>query len=98
MPPLPPPRGEVIRVATVDELLSAIDRLPADATIALADGHYKLPRPIVLDYKTNVVLRSAGGDPAKVTLTGRGWETGSGDAMAAAGRPFSSGCVHGGWS
>jgi hypothetical protein len=29
-----------------------------------------LPRPIVLDYKTNVVLRSAGGDPAKVTLTG----------------------------
>ena len=76
MPPLPPPRGEVIRVATVEELLSAIDRLPADGTIALADGHYKLPRPIVLDHKTNVVLRSAGGDPAKTTLTGWGWETG----------------------
>ncbi len=67
----------MILVTTAEELLSAIDRLPAGSTILLADGRYKLSRPVVLDYKTNVVLRSASGDPAKVTLSGQGWETGN---------------------
>ncbi len=38
VPPLPPPRGEVIHVATAEELLAAVERLPAGGTIVLA-GH-----------------------------------------------------------
>lgn len=74
--PLPPPRGEVIRVRTADELLEAVDRLTTGGTILLANGQYKLPRPVVLDRKQNVVLRSASGDASKVTLVGKGWERG----------------------
>jgi hypothetical protein len=47
-PVLPPPQGEVIRVATVDELLTAVERAESGWTILLADGHYKVPRVIVL--------------------------------------------------
>jgi Right handed beta helix region len=75
-PPLPPPGGEVIRVGTTDELLAAVDRLSAGGTILLTDGQYKLSRPVVLDQKTNIVLRGASGDPTKVTLSGKGWERG----------------------
>jgi hypothetical protein len=74
--PLPPPRGEVIRVSTADELLAAVDRLATGETILLADGQYKLPRPVVLDQKQNVVLRGASGEASKVTLVGKGWERG----------------------
>lgn len=75
-PPLPPPRGEVIRVGTADELLAAVDRLSRGGTILLADGQYRLPRPVVLDQKQNVILRSASGEASKVTLVGKGWEHG----------------------
>jgi hypothetical protein len=75
-PPLPAPGGEIIRVATADELLSAVDRIGAGGTILVADGHYKLPRVIVLQGKTNIAIRSAAGDPAKVTLNGKGWDSG----------------------
>lgn len=74
-PPLPPPQGEVIRVATVDELLAALDRVGPGGTIHLADGHYKLPRVIVFERKKDIVLRSASGDPAKVSLSGKGWDS-----------------------
>ena len=37
-PPLPPPQGEVIRAATVDEFLVAVDRVRPGATIALAEN------------------------------------------------------------
>ena len=74
-PPLPPPRGEVIRVATVDELLAAVDRVGPGGTILLADGHYQLPRVIVLDHKKDIALRSASGDPTKVIVSGKGWES-----------------------
>ena len=76
IPPLPPPSGEVIRIRTADELLVAVERLSPGGTILLADGQYRLPRPVVLDGKKNIVLRSASGDPAKVTLSGKGWERG----------------------
>jgi hypothetical protein len=75
-PPLSPPRGGVIRVSTADELLAAVDRLATGETILLADGQYKLPRPLVLDQKQKVVLRSASGEASKVTLVGKGWERG----------------------
>jgi len=73
---LPPPRGEIIRVGTTDELLAAVDRVPPGGTILLADGQYKLLRPVVLDRKTNIVLRSASGDAGTVILSGKGWEYG----------------------
>ncbi len=74
-PPFPPPRGEVIRVSTSDELLAAVDRLRPGGTILLADGQYQLPRVIVLDGKKDVTVRSAAGNPARVILRGKGWDS-----------------------
>ena len=73
--PLPPPRGEVIRVTTVDDLFAAVDRINAGGTILLADGHYKLSRVIVLEGKKQIAIRSANEDPAKVILSGKGWDS-----------------------
>jgi hypothetical protein len=75
-PPALPPRGEVIPVGTADELLAAVDRLSPGGTILLADGQYKLTRPVILDQNKNIALRSASGDAAKVTLSGKGWDHG----------------------
>ncbi len=74
--PLPPPAGEAIRVATVDELLAAAERIGPGGTIVLAEGHYRVPRVIVLREKKNITIRSAGGDPDKVVLRGKGWDSG----------------------
>ena len=74
-PPLPSPQGEVIRVATADQLLAAVDRVGPGGTILLEDGHYKLPRVIVLVGKKSIAIRSASGDPAKVSLSGQGWDS-----------------------
>jgi len=74
-PALPKPRGEVIRVANADELLASVDRIAPGGTILLGDGHYKLPRVIVLRQKKDLTICSAAGDPSKVTLTGKGWES-----------------------
>jgi hypothetical protein len=74
-PPLAPPQAEVIRVVTVDELYSAVERVGAGGAILLGEGHYKLPRPIILREKKNISIRSAAGDPAKVTLSGKGWDS-----------------------
>jgi hypothetical protein len=74
-PPLAPPQAEVIRVVTVDELFGAVEHIGAGGTILLGEGHYKLPRPIILREKKNIALRSAAGDPAKVTLSGKGWDS-----------------------
>ena len=74
-PPLPPPRGEVVRAATVEELLAAVDRIEPGGTILLAEGHYRLPRVLILQRKKNLTIRSAGEDPTKVTLSGKGWDS-----------------------
>jgi hypothetical protein len=74
-PPLPPPQGETIQVANADELFAAMDRVRPGGTILLADGHYPMPRVLVLRDKRNLTLRSASGNPAKVTLTGKGWDS-----------------------
>ncbi len=78
-PPLPPRQGESIRVSTADELVAAVDRAGSGVTILLADGHYKVPRVIVLHQKKDLTIRSAAGDPTKVTLSGKGWESKPGD-------------------
>ena len=74
-PSLPRPTGEVIRVATVGQLLAAVDRVGPGGTVLLLDGHYKLPRVMVLRQKKDVALRSASGDPATVVLSGKGWDS-----------------------
>ncbi|MHC1765106.1 MAG: family 43 glycosylhydrolase [Verrucomicrobiia bacterium] len=74
-PVLPPSMGAVIRVATVEELLTAVDRVQPGGTILLAEGHYRLPRVMVLRDKKNITLRSASGDPAKTILSGQGWDS-----------------------
>lgn len=74
-PPLPPPAGSVLRIATAEALLAAVDHVGRDETILLADGRYKMPRVIVLAGKTNIALRSASGNPEKVILSGSGWDS-----------------------
>lgn len=76
VPALPPPTGRVIEVDSPDELVTAVDRIAPGGTILVADGEYRLPRVIVLRGKRNISIRGASGDPARVTLTGRGWEQG----------------------
>jgi len=72
---LAPPKGEVINAATVDELFSAVERICEGGTILIDEGQYRLPRPIILKDKKNITIRSAAGDPAKVMLRGRGWDS-----------------------
>lgn len=74
-PALPPPQGEVIRVATMDELFAAVQRAEPGGTILLADGQYKVPRVVVLQAKKDLTIRSASADPTKVTLSGKGWDS-----------------------
>jgi len=76
-PALPLSKGPILRVRTADELVAAVDRVPVGGTVLLADGHYKVPRVIVLEGKKNIALRSASGDPARVILSGEGWEKGN---------------------
>jgi hypothetical protein len=75
-PRLPAAQEELIRVTTAEELLAAVDRVREGETILLNDGEYKVPRVIVLNEKKKITIRSAGGDPAKVILRGRGWDSG----------------------
>ncbi|MCL5279882.1 MAG: right-handed parallel beta-helix repeat-containing protein [Planctomycetes bacterium] len=77
--PLPPPEGDVIRVTTGNELLAAVERIGPGGTIVLAEGHYRVPRVIVLQGKKNITICSAGGDPDKVVLRGKGWDSGGQD-------------------
>ncbi|MDT8302115.1 MAG: right-handed parallel beta-helix repeat-containing protein [Sedimentisphaerales bacterium] len=74
-PPLAPPKAGVIRVANVDELINAVEHIDAGGTILIGEGHYKLPRPIILRKKKNITIRGASGDPAGVTLSGNGWDS-----------------------
>ena len=74
-PPLASPEGAVIPVATVEELFRAVENVGTGGTILLGEGQYKMPRPITLREKKNISIRSASGDPAKVTLRGKGWDS-----------------------
>lgn len=75
--PMTPPAGEVISVATVKELFTAVDKIGRGGTILLADGHYRLPRTLRLSGKQDVTLRSEAHDPDRVILSGRGWDSGA---------------------
>jgi hypothetical protein len=74
-PPLPAPAGEVIHVATPQELLQAVDDVGPGGTILLAEGHYRLPRTMVLRDKQDITLRGASDDPGGAILSGQGWDS-----------------------
>jgi hypothetical protein len=74
-PPLPAPAGKVIHVATPQQLLDAVEQIGPGGTIQLADGHYPLPRVLVLREKQEITLRGATDDPSRVVLSGRGWDS-----------------------
>lgn len=74
-PALAPPAGPTVRVDTPAQLLAAAETAPPGTTVLLGDGEYRLPRPIVLNQRRLVTLRSASGDPAKVVLRGKGWDS-----------------------
>ena len=60
-PRLPPPSGQVIRVATVEQLFEAARNVRPGGTILVADGHYMMPRYFELS-TDGVTLRGASGD------------------------------------
>lgn len=66
-PSLPDLTGEVIRVSTVQELLSAVSDVEPGGTILLADGHYMMPRYFAIE-TDNVTLRgvSRAREPVKM--------------------------------
>lgn len=71
--PLPPPWGNVINVANVRELQSAVSNLESNSTILIADGIYDLTNTLVIrGGVTDVTIRSASGDRDAVVLHGRG--------------------------
>lgn len=68
-PPLAEHTGQVIRVATVEELFRASRDVKPGGTILLADGHYMMPRYFEL-HTDNVTMRSASGERNRVVLDG----------------------------
>jgi hypothetical protein len=75
-PALPAPSGDVLHASTAQEILTAGEQVAANTTLLIEPGVYKLDRPLVLRAKHNVTIRSVSGDPASVTLLGKGWEAG----------------------
>ena len=72
-PPLPPPTGKVIRVATALQLQQVMPKLTSDTTVVLEKGVYKLLNLVIIkDGLKNITLRGATGNPADVHLVGTG--------------------------
>jgi len=67
--PLPSQYGEVIKVTSVDELFSAVEKVKPGGTILVADGHYKMPRYLEI-HTDNIALRGESGQREKVVLDG----------------------------
>ena len=68
-PPLPQPQGNAVEVATVEDLVKAIEGAQAGQTILVADGHYLMPRYVEIR-ANDVTLRSASGHRQRVILDG----------------------------
>jgi nitrous oxidase accessory protein NosD len=68
-PRLPAPSGDILSVATVEELYAAAEHVRPGGTILVADGYYEMREP--LEIKTDrVALRGASGRREKVILDG----------------------------
>ena len=68
-PAWPKPDGEVIRVTDVEQLFRAAETVRPGGTIAVADGHYFLPRYFEL-HTDGVTLRGESGNRERVVLDG----------------------------
>ena len=68
-PPLPAPKGQVIRVDTTEKLFRAAREVRPGGTILIADGHYMMPRYFVIT-TDDVTVRGESGDPDRVILDG----------------------------
>jgi hypothetical protein len=77
-PPLPKPAGPIVRVATAGALYKAVRACKPGTTILLADGRYRLNRPVVIAID-GVSLRAESGEREKVVLD-RGGTRGRRDA------------------
>jgi hypothetical protein len=73
-PPLPPPSGRTVRVATVPELQAAVRNLRSDTTILIARGTYRLTSTLHIGNRelSNVALRGETGRFDDVVLAGPG--------------------------
>lgn len=75
-PPQPAPTNNFVRAATAQQILELGERLAPNATLLIEPGVYRLDRPLVLRRKQGITIRSVSGEPASVTLQGKGWEQG----------------------
>lgn len=66
-PPLPEPRGPVVRVDSALEIIAAIEEAEDGSTIIIAKGHYRMPRDCILT-KHRVVIRGETGNREDVIL------------------------------
>lgn len=64
-----------VEVSTVEELRAAVTNAQDGDAILVADGTYEVDGPLGFYGKKNVLLRGASGDPSKVVLRGRSWDT-----------------------
>lgn len=64
-----------VEVSTVEELRAAVTNAQDGDAILVADGTYEVDGPLEFYGKKNVLLRGASGDPSKVVLRGRSWDT-----------------------
>jgi len=72
-PPLPPPQGAVVTVATESALQAAVDSLTSGMTIRIRPGRYNLTRTLWLKRKVdNVAIRGSTDSCDDVVLIGRG--------------------------
>ena len=74
--PLPPASGNVVPVSDAEQILTAGEAMTPGTTMMIEPGVYTLPQPLILRQKQNITIRSVSGEPASVTLKGKGWEVG----------------------
>ncbi|MGE5296472.1 MAG: hypothetical protein ACM3VT_16755, partial [Solirubrobacterales bacterium] len=68
-PALPGPRGEIVKVSTVEELIRAVEGARPGTTILVAEGHYLMPRYTEIR-ADRVTLRGVSGRRDRVILDG----------------------------
>ena len=72
VPALPPATGNIVNVANITELNTAMDNLVAEQTILLADGDYDISAKALAVSARDVTIRGASGDQSAVVLRGLG--------------------------
>ncbi len=70
--PLAEPKGKVVRVSNAGELRKALRNGAKDTSVLLADGTYRLEKPIFLGGTRNLTIRSASGNRDAVVIQGPG--------------------------